>query len=149
MSVTLSPIYALFSETLTGLSTIRALRDMQRFQFINMNKLEINQRANFCGMSGNYGWLYYFNGFNFIFLIVLYDHMKISRLQRENEILSISMRDVHENAFVISFLLQLGCSCLNKVWNLIEFYISLLFHQQQWLRHSGWACDYSSLVLLW
>jgi ATP-binding cassette subfamily C (CFTR/MRP) protein 10 len=49
MSVTLSPIYAHFSETLTGLSTIRALRESRRFQSTNETKLDINQRANYCG----------------------------------------------------------------------------------------------------
>ena len=49
MSVTLSPIYAHFSETLTGLATIRALRDEERFKQENEYRLEINQRANFCG----------------------------------------------------------------------------------------------------
>jgi len=50
MSVTLSPIYAHFSETLTGLATIRALRDEARFKQENEHRLETNQRANFCGM---------------------------------------------------------------------------------------------------
>ena len=50
MSVTLSPIYAHFSETLTGLATIRALRDEARFKQENEYRLETNQRANFCGM---------------------------------------------------------------------------------------------------
>lgn len=50
MSVTLSPIYAHFSETLTGLATIRALRDEPRFKQENEHRLETNQRANFCGM---------------------------------------------------------------------------------------------------
>ena len=49
MSVTLSPIYAHFSETLTGLATIRAFRDEARFKQENEHRLEINQRANFCG----------------------------------------------------------------------------------------------------
>ena len=49
MSVTLSPIYAHFSETLTGLATIRAFRDEARFKEENEHRLEINQRANFCG----------------------------------------------------------------------------------------------------
>ena len=49
MSVTLSPIYAHFSETLTGLATIRAFRDEERFKQENEHRLEINQRANFCG----------------------------------------------------------------------------------------------------
>ena len=49
MSVTLSPIYAHFSETLTGLATIRALRDEARFKQENEFRLETNQRANFCG----------------------------------------------------------------------------------------------------
>ena len=49
MSVTLSPIYAHFSETLSGLATIRALRDEARFKQENEQRLETNQRANFCG----------------------------------------------------------------------------------------------------
>ena len=49
MSVTLSPIYAHFSETLTGLATIRAFRDEARFKQENEHRLEINQRANSCG----------------------------------------------------------------------------------------------------
>ena len=49
MSVTLSPIYAHFSETLSGLTTIRALRDEVRFKLENEFRLETNQRANFCG----------------------------------------------------------------------------------------------------
>ena len=49
MSVTLSPIYAHFSETLTGLATIRAFRDEARFKQENEQRLEIKQRANFCG----------------------------------------------------------------------------------------------------
>ncbi|CAH3017450.1 unnamed protein product [Porites evermanni] len=50
MSVTLSPIYAHFSETLTGLATIRAFRDEARFKQENEHRLEINQRANFCAL---------------------------------------------------------------------------------------------------
>ncbi|XP_078352062.1 ATP-binding cassette sub-family C member 10-like isoform X2 [Oculina patagonica] len=50
MSVTLSPIYAHFSETLTGLATIRALRDEPRFKQENEHRLETNQRANFCAL---------------------------------------------------------------------------------------------------
>lgn len=46
-TVTLSPIYAHFSETLTGLCTIRALRATNRFMSDNEEKLEVNQRANF------------------------------------------------------------------------------------------------------
>ena len=49
MSVILSPIYAHFSKTLTGLATIRAFRDEARFKQENEHNLEINQRANFCG----------------------------------------------------------------------------------------------------
>jgi len=49
MSITLSPIYAHFSETLSGLATIRALRDEARFKQENEQRLETNQRANFCG----------------------------------------------------------------------------------------------------
>ncbi|XP_015763601.1 PREDICTED: multidrug resistance-associated protein 7-like [Acropora digitifera] len=50
MSVTLSPIYAHFSETLSGLTTIRALRDEVRFKLENEFRLETNQRANFCAL---------------------------------------------------------------------------------------------------
>lgn len=50
MSVTLSPIYAHFSETLSGLATIRALRDEARFKLENEYRLETNQRANFCAL---------------------------------------------------------------------------------------------------
>ncbi|XP_067031621.1 ATP-binding cassette sub-family C member 10-like isoform X2 [Acropora muricata] len=50
MSVTLSPIYAHFSETLSGLTTIRALRDELRFKLENEFRLETNQRANFCAL---------------------------------------------------------------------------------------------------
>ncbi|KAH9493041.1 Multidrug resistance-associated protein 7 [Bulinus truncatus] len=46
-SVTLSPIYAHFSETITGLSTIRAMRHSQRFCDENKQRLDANQRAQF------------------------------------------------------------------------------------------------------
>ena len=45
----LSPIYAHFSETLTGLATIQPFRDEARFKQENGHRQEINQRANFCG----------------------------------------------------------------------------------------------------
>ncbi|XP_014663259.1 PREDICTED: multidrug resistance-associated protein 7-like [Priapulus caudatus] len=48
-SVTLSPVYAHFSETLTGLASIRAFRATARFMQENQNTLEINQKANFAG----------------------------------------------------------------------------------------------------
>ena len=46
-TVTLSPIYAHFSETLSGLCTIRAMRASTRFMRDNEAKLEVNQRANY------------------------------------------------------------------------------------------------------
>ncbi|XP_055879588.1 ATP-binding cassette sub-family C member 10-like [Biomphalaria glabrata] len=46
-SVTLSPIYAHFSETITGLSTIRAMRHSQRFCEENKQRLDTNQRAQY------------------------------------------------------------------------------------------------------
>ncbi|KAM6128193.1 ATP-binding cassette sub-family C member 10 isoform 2-T2 [Pterocles gutturalis] len=46
-SVTLSPIYTHFSETLSGLSSIRAMRATQRFQSENQLRLEQNQRCLF------------------------------------------------------------------------------------------------------
>ncbi|NXN27692.1 MRP7 protein, partial [Nycticryphes semicollaris] len=46
-SVTLSPIYTHFSETLSGLSSIRAMRATQRFELENQLRLELNQRCLF------------------------------------------------------------------------------------------------------
>ncbi|NWZ53967.1 MRP7 protein, partial [Haliaeetus albicilla] len=46
-SVTLSPIYTHFSETLSGLSSIRAMRATQRFELENQMHLEQNQRCLF------------------------------------------------------------------------------------------------------
>ncbi|XP_063161458.1 ATP-binding cassette sub-family C member 10 isoform X2 [Candoia aspera] len=46
-SLTLSPIYTHFSETLTGLSTIRATRVTSRFERENQEQLELNQRCRF------------------------------------------------------------------------------------------------------
>lgn len=50
-SLTLSPIYTQFSETLTGLSTIRASRAAPRFELENENRLESNQRCLFASNS--------------------------------------------------------------------------------------------------
>ena len=46
-SVTLSPIYEHFTETLAGLMTIRAFRENHRFTAENERKLDFNQRANY------------------------------------------------------------------------------------------------------
>uniref|UniRef100_A0A663NAF4 MRP7 protein n=1 Tax=Athene cunicularia TaxID=194338 RepID=A0A663NAF4_ATHCN len=46
-SITLSPIYTHFSETLSGLSTIRAMRATRRFELENQLRLEQNQRCLF------------------------------------------------------------------------------------------------------
>ncbi|XP_069116797.1 ATP-binding cassette sub-family C member 10-like [Argopecten irradians] len=46
-SITLSPIYAHFSETVSGLVTIRAFRQTPRFQKENLSRLDLNQRAQF------------------------------------------------------------------------------------------------------
>ena len=48
-TVTLSPIYAHFSESLSGLTVIRAMRASEEFADENQARLEINQRANFGG----------------------------------------------------------------------------------------------------
>ncbi|XP_065061425.1 ATP-binding cassette sub-family C member 10-like [Rhopilema esculentum] len=49
VSISLSPIYEHFAETLSGLSTIRALRDVARFTEDNETKLDASQRATFSG----------------------------------------------------------------------------------------------------
>ena len=49
VSISLSPIYEHFAETLSGLSTIRALRDVARFTEDNEMKLDASQRATFSG----------------------------------------------------------------------------------------------------
>uniref|UniRef100_A0A8C5X3B7 ATP-binding cassette sub-family C member 10 n=1 Tax=Malurus cyaneus samueli TaxID=2593467 RepID=A0A8C5X3B7_9PASS len=46
-SVTLSPIYTHFSETLSGLNSIRAMRATKRFELENQLRLEQNQRCLF------------------------------------------------------------------------------------------------------
>ncbi|XP_021347494.1 multidrug resistance-associated protein 7-like isoform X1 [Mizuhopecten yessoensis] len=46
-SITLSPMYAHFSETVSGLVTIRAFRQTPRFQTENLHRLDLNQRAQF------------------------------------------------------------------------------------------------------
>lgn len=46
-SITLSPIYSHFSETLSGLSTIRATRHADRFKLECESRLDVNQRCVF------------------------------------------------------------------------------------------------------
>ncbi|XP_072404906.1 ATP-binding cassette sub-family C member 10 [Chiloscyllium punctatum] len=48
-AITLSPIYTQFSETLTGLTTIRASRAVARFEEENTHRLELNQRCLYIG----------------------------------------------------------------------------------------------------
>lgn len=48
-SITLSPVYSHFSETLTGLGTIRASGSSARFEEENARRLEQNQRCLFLG----------------------------------------------------------------------------------------------------
>ncbi|CAB4400795.1 unnamed protein product [Rhizophagus irregularis] len=55
-SVTRSPIYAHFQETLGGLTTIRAFQQMNRFIRDNETKLDVNQKAYFPSFSSN-RWL--------------------------------------------------------------------------------------------
>ncbi|XP_065662304.1 ATP-binding cassette sub-family C member 10 isoform X3 [Hydra vulgaris] len=49
-SITLSPIYEHFSETLSGISIIRALKHSNRFIGENKMFLDSNQRANYAGL---------------------------------------------------------------------------------------------------
>ncbi|CAH1791548.1 unnamed protein product [Owenia fusiformis] len=55
-SVTLSPIYAHFSESIVGLTSIRAFRESKRFMKDNAVKLTDNQRAQYAGVAVNQ-WL--------------------------------------------------------------------------------------------
>ncbi|XP_038654866.1 multidrug resistance-associated protein 7 [Scyliorhinus canicula] len=48
-AITLSPIYTQFSETLSGLTTIRAFRAVPRFEKENNHRLELNQRCLYVG----------------------------------------------------------------------------------------------------
>lgn len=50
-SVSLSPVYAHFSETVTGLTTIRAFRENDRFRKENLEKLDLNLRAQYSGQA--------------------------------------------------------------------------------------------------
>ncbi|XP_057666967.1 ATP-binding cassette sub-family C member 10 isoform X2 [Diorhabda carinulata] len=50
-SVTLSPIYNHFSETLQGLTTIRAMRAVQKFKHDNDENLEANLKAQFASQA--------------------------------------------------------------------------------------------------
>lgn len=52
-STSRSPIYALFSETLDGISTIRAFKSVQRFAARNNRMLDENQKAYFLNFSAN------------------------------------------------------------------------------------------------
>ncbi|KAJ0033464.1 hypothetical protein NQD34_000571 [Periophthalmus magnuspinnatus] len=56
-SLTLSPLYSHFSETITGLATIRATRSAARFQEENTKRLEQNQRCLFVSNAAMQ-WLY-------------------------------------------------------------------------------------------
>ncbi|KAG1453512.1 hypothetical protein G6F56_007556 [Rhizopus delemar] len=55
-SVGKSPIYSHFQETISGVSTIRAYEQQQRFTFENENRLDDNQRAYYPSISCN-RWL--------------------------------------------------------------------------------------------
>ena len=48
-TITLSPVYAHFQETLTGSATIRAMRASGRFMKENEERLDMSQRANYGG----------------------------------------------------------------------------------------------------
>lgn len=55
-STSLSPLFAHFNETLTGLGIIRAFRHDSRFERDNENFLEANQKTNFASISAGQ-WL--------------------------------------------------------------------------------------------
>lgn len=55
-SVSKSPIYAHFQESLGGISTIRAYRQQERFNYLNESGIDLNLRAYFPSVSAN-RWL--------------------------------------------------------------------------------------------
>ena len=55
-SVSLSPVYVHFSETLTGVTTIRAMKASSRFIRENEDLLEANQKAQYAGLAASQ-WL--------------------------------------------------------------------------------------------
>ncbi|KAL3874278.1 hypothetical protein ACJMK2_037317 [Sinanodonta woodiana] len=55
-SITLSPVYAHFSETVSGLAVIRAFREQERFKAENLARLDNNQRAQFAARAAS-SWL--------------------------------------------------------------------------------------------
>lgn len=55
-SVSKSPIYAHFQETLGGISTVRAYDQSARFNYINSSRVDLNQRAYYPTISAN-RWL--------------------------------------------------------------------------------------------
>lgn len=58
-SVSRSPVYAHFQETLGGLQTIRAYKQQARFTSTNEDRVDFNQRAAFPSVSSN-RWLGFF-----------------------------------------------------------------------------------------
>lgn len=55
-SVSLSPIYTHFTDTVYGLATIRAMKSTSRFMRDNEDKLEINQKSRYAGVAASV-WL--------------------------------------------------------------------------------------------
>ncbi|CAG9820276.1 unnamed protein product [Phaedon cochleariae] len=55
-SVTLSPVYSHFNETLQGLTTIRAMRATQRFNRVNQHNVDANIKAQFASQAAS-RWL--------------------------------------------------------------------------------------------
>jgi ATP-binding cassette subfamily C (CFTR/MRP) protein 1 len=55
-AITKSPIFASFSETLNGLSTVRAFRQQRRFEALNDARIERNLEAGFLSVTAN-RWL--------------------------------------------------------------------------------------------
>jgi hypothetical protein len=50
-STSLSPIYSHFSETLSGLTTVRAMKSVGRFEQECLDKVEANQKAQFASVA--------------------------------------------------------------------------------------------------
>ena len=63
-SVSLSPVFSLFSDSVHGIDTIRAMKATMRFLRENEDNVEACQKANYASQAGNYARATSINRFN-------------------------------------------------------------------------------------